>query len=499
MAKKKQQKQQPMSPERYIREKARKLPIYKCYIGDNAGNSREKLAIIIRQHTCGTFTYACFLLDCWCIGVKDAFWDFSVSENELDRIINHYERGMDLREVDYVEAHNWIYGAVDWATNAGINPCKEFSLAKYILEEDDDNVELIEYDFGYNGEYVLEAKSQQEANKYISALNRTLGKDNYKVIISPLFGEDDDYYDEEEDRKEDMYNRLIDAMDKLREEVKNDKPLMDYTYKGIDYPHTILLNHPDIQPIIEKDIDNITDDDLDFVLSKPADTLRHDLHSLMMFEIGKQWGATKDDYQTRDDFHWEIFGTAMMFLIHVGTKEETLPVFLEIMRQSNAFFDFNFGDIPDWFIEPLVWKLCKDDPRSVMPYLLEEGLCTWCKIQVVTALEVIGSYNKKVLPVISDMLTELLTAYKEDLPQRHITDGSVTAFTMTVPVNLGMKDFLPQIEDIYATGLVDESVMGDIKEVRKEFKQPYSRAELPASTAYEFIASYRSAFGNRKK
>lgn len=197
MAKKNKKQQQNFSLEQYIRTKARQLPIYKCYIGDNAGNSREKLAMVIRQHAGGTFTYACFLLDCWCIGVKDAFCDFSVSESELDRILSHYERGMRVREVSYVEAHNWIYGAVDWATNAGIDPCKEFALAKYLLLPDDDEVELIEYDFGYNGEYLLETKTQQEANKYIPALNRTLGEGNYKVIISPLFDEDEDDWDGE--------------------------------------------------------------------------------------------------------------------------------------------------------------------------------------------------------------------------------------------------------------------------------------------------------------
>lgn len=159
--------------------------------------------MVIRQHAGGTFTYACFLLDCWCIGVKDAFCDFSVSESELDRILSHYERGMRVREVSYFEVHNWIYGAVDWATNAGIDPCKEFAFAKYLLLPDDDGVELIEYDFGYNGEYVLEAKTQQEANKYLPALRHTLGEGNFRVIISPLYGDPDDFEEDEDDEDDD--------------------------------------------------------------------------------------------------------------------------------------------------------------------------------------------------------------------------------------------------------------------------------------------------------
>ncbi len=201
-------KRQALSPERYLREKARQLPIYKCYKGTTFVEDREMAIVVIRQHTGGTFTVGAFMLDCWCVGVKDALGCFSISKGDLDRLIETFENGVDKwEEVDYVEAHNWVYGAVDWAADAGISPCKDFALARFVLEEDDDRVELREYEFGKDGEYYLLANDTQELNKYLPTLKKTLGEGNFATEIC----QDDDYDDL--DDEEDFFDDEEDFLD----------------------------------------------------------------------------------------------------------------------------------------------------------------------------------------------------------------------------------------------------------------------------------------------
>ncbi len=195
MGKKKSSKQvaKPFSPEAYIRDKARQLPVYKCYKSINYLEDREMSIMVVRKHPQGTYTLGGYMIDKWCCGVKDSLWLFNIDEDSLNEFLSRFkDRLGSLDEIDYVEAHNWVYGALAFAEEAGIKPCKDFVLTRYILEEDDENVELLDYEFGRDGEYCLVAKNRQEAARYISTLNRTLGKGNFSVEIGFL-GDDEDY------------------------------------------------------------------------------------------------------------------------------------------------------------------------------------------------------------------------------------------------------------------------------------------------------------------
>lgn len=108
-----------------------------------------------------------------------------------------------FRECSYEEAHNWVFGAIAFAEEAGIEPDKSFNLTQYILEEDDDDIPLIEFEYGENGQHLLVAHSKLEASRYLPLLEENLGKDNYKFIIN-VGGvlDDDDGYDDEDLRLE---------------------------------------------------------------------------------------------------------------------------------------------------------------------------------------------------------------------------------------------------------------------------------------------------------
>ena len=486
MAKKKNKKTQQLSPVQYIRTKARSLPVYKCYVGDKEGNTREKSVLVIRQHSGGTFTYGAYMLDCWCVGVKDSFYGFSVMNYELEDLLGRFEERMNLREVSYVEAHNWVYGAADWAANAGIEPCKDFALTQYILQADDDEVELIEYEFGVDGEYILEVKDRQEANKYLPALKHTLGEGNFKVIISPLYG--DPF--EEEDDGEITKEELLERMDNMIERLKNSPPEMEYTYQGGDYPSEITLHHPQIAPILQKDTSDITNKELSKVLSLPQETLREDLHSLILQELGKQYGASKEKLQEDDTLNWWIIGNSIMCLCDVGTQEDSLPVVLEVMRQNSDVLDFNIGDMSDLFITSVIWNLCKDEPTALLPFLLEEGLSSWGKSDVIVALQTIGEHYSKSRQAVVDVFRTLFIAYTEDLPQRKICDGGLVGTLATAVVSMGAKELLPLIEEAYATGLVDEMVCGDITSIRKEIEKPVSLTNEPPHTTMEILKAF---------
>ena len=71
MAKKKQKKQgqQFLSPEQYIKQKARTLEIGTCYVSDDIEKAGEGHVIVSRKHTGGRVSVAVYLVDIWCVGV----------------------------------------------------------------------------------------------------------------------------------------------------------------------------------------------------------------------------------------------------------------------------------------------------------------------------------------------------------------------------------------------------------------------------------------------
>ena len=198
MAKKKQNKQQGqqfLSDENYLRQRARSLKIGKCYITDTSDGVMDDV-IVTRQHTGGRISMACYVVDNYCLGVKDSFYRLRIEEYELQDHIRNEWNSVTFRECSYEEAHNRIYGAIAFAEETGIAPHKSFALTKYMLEEDTDDIPLIEYEYGKDGKHLLICETQLEASKYLPLLEKNLGKGNYDYIIG-MGGESNDLGDED--------------------------------------------------------------------------------------------------------------------------------------------------------------------------------------------------------------------------------------------------------------------------------------------------------------
>lgn len=214
MAKNKKKKtqsggQQFLSAERYIKERARTLPIGSCYINDDADEAGMMDIVVTRQHTGGRISMAGFLVDALCLGVKDTFYHLRLEDYELEDYLSRYP--VHFRECSYEEAHNRIYGAIAFAEEAGIKPHKDFRLTQYMLEEDNDDIPLIEYKYGKDGKHFLVCHSNLEASRYLPTLRKHLGDDFLYLINNQErddeLDEDDDYddYDEEDDDDEPVY------------------------------------------------------------------------------------------------------------------------------------------------------------------------------------------------------------------------------------------------------------------------------------------------------
>jgi len=213
MAKKKKAKVIKMlSPENYIRQKARTLPIHECWI--NSGWEENGLVNIIvsRKHTNGNFTLGVYLVDLKCLGVKDTHYFFNVFPIEYNELLDLTRENFDIEKTEYALAHNIVFAGIEYAEEYGFKPHKDFGVVQYILEEDTDDIELIDVECGYNGKpFYLRGPNESDAQaaQIIAQLEKTAGPGNYNFADDL----DDDFWDEGEDAAQESNPDFDDFLD----------------------------------------------------------------------------------------------------------------------------------------------------------------------------------------------------------------------------------------------------------------------------------------------
>lgn len=186
-----------LSPENYIIQKARTLPLYHCLVNHDWEESGLCNLIVARKHTNGNITAGMYLVDLKCLGVKNAAYWFNIYEHEYLDIIFQAKKSMELIEIGYVLAHNMVYAGIEFAADYGFSPHKDFKVAQFILEEDTEEIELIEIECGMDGKpaYIRgPLDSDARERQILAQLEKVAGPGNYL-----FYGEEDLEEDDEED------------------------------------------------------------------------------------------------------------------------------------------------------------------------------------------------------------------------------------------------------------------------------------------------------------
>ena len=183
-----------LSPTKYIKTKARHLPIHECHITDGWEDSGLATVIVTRRQPSGNLIIGTYLVDTFCLGVKSVFYQYNATSWDYEELLERARFAQAMVPCDYVLAHNVVYGAIAFAEDLGFSPHKDFeSVAQYILEEDTDDVEFIDLEFGRNGEPVLFVNHGVNPTRYIKQLKQSVGEGNYQVIYRGEVWDDEDY------------------------------------------------------------------------------------------------------------------------------------------------------------------------------------------------------------------------------------------------------------------------------------------------------------------
>lgn len=124
-----------------------------------------------------------FLVDYWCLGVKDAMGLKKLDRQKYEMMISHSSNNFEqeFQEISLKEAQAIVFGAVDYAAKLGIQPHSDFEQAKVQLGPRLDD--LPEIEFGRDGKPFYVNGPYDNPDKIISKLKASVGEGNFNFTI----------------------------------------------------------------------------------------------------------------------------------------------------------------------------------------------------------------------------------------------------------------------------------------------------------------------------
>jgi hypothetical protein len=178
------QKQNQLSPEKYIISKGSLLPFHECFVSDNWKKEGMATVVISKKMPSGKIIASSYLLDTFCLGLKNTMYKFALDDLEYSDFLNKLNERSTLVKCELNFAHNLIYGAIDYADELGFSPNKDFRITEHLLDSDliDDGID--ELVFGRDGKPFFIAGPYDDIKRITGILERNVGVGNYDYILS---------------------------------------------------------------------------------------------------------------------------------------------------------------------------------------------------------------------------------------------------------------------------------------------------------------------------
>jgi hypothetical protein len=178
---------------RYHLEHAREYPILGCWVMADWQETGISPVIVAREQAPDKVLFANFLVDFYCLGIKDVLTKTDVSRKKFERSLPVMCNDVP-KECTVELAHELIYGALEYAEKYGFKPHPDFTreLADHILDAPDAHPRKGGISFGRNGKPLFVAgpnDNERKIQQVMSTLAQTAGEGNFDYLIG--FGNDD--------------------------------------------------------------------------------------------------------------------------------------------------------------------------------------------------------------------------------------------------------------------------------------------------------------------
>jgi len=183
------------------------FPVEACYL--NADWKEQGLAriVVTRSQENGKAMLGVFLVDIFCLGVKNAFCNEGLTRRQIeDELLPRYYQNEEPTRVGINYAKEIIYGAVDYAKSLGFEPHPDFELSRHVLgSEEFSRTRSLKFG-GPEGKPLYIAGPDDDAATVLRKLRKRLGENGFNFITP----EDDwEAVDEDEDQQPALVSRVL--------------------------------------------------------------------------------------------------------------------------------------------------------------------------------------------------------------------------------------------------------------------------------------------------
>ena len=166
-----------------VRE-AQGYPVHECMINRSWREKGLVTILIARRQPNGRIAFGVFLVDVYCLGLKNTFWngDFTISEYDWG------VRGRMVSENDLVAcpldlAHAIIYGGIEYAEQFGFKPNKDFKMSQYLLDPRESVTVSDDVEFGREGKPFYISGPDDNVEQILRQLEATAGEGNFDSMF----------------------------------------------------------------------------------------------------------------------------------------------------------------------------------------------------------------------------------------------------------------------------------------------------------------------------
>jgi hypothetical protein len=140
------------------------------------------MVILTRKTGLRRLAMAGFLVDVYCLGVKDAFFR-QAEEAEIEEFLDALEETAPFETVDPCYARKLLHDAVAYARSLGLEPHADYAAAEPLFGDIDAGACEVQFQFGYEGKplYVPgPTESPTQIRRRLDRLRRRLGDDGFQ-------------------------------------------------------------------------------------------------------------------------------------------------------------------------------------------------------------------------------------------------------------------------------------------------------------------------------
>ena len=183
---------------------AARYPVLHCWVSDLLAEQGMGTVLLSRELHGGRVAVAVFLVDRYCLGVKDAYAETLGRSAYESKYVRELRARQPLHDVPPAEARKLVTEAVAYARDLGFPPHADYARAAPLFGDVNPADSSAEFEFGKDGKPFFIAgphDTPARCSRILATLNASCGPDGFHFLM-PMGGpglagdEDDEFLDE---------------------------------------------------------------------------------------------------------------------------------------------------------------------------------------------------------------------------------------------------------------------------------------------------------------